>query len=299
MLELLKERVSTYTYEKARKFRKAMGEVNPKLLAPHLPVSTWNFPEDSWGFMIWIMVFHNKNKDPLPMWERLNDGYLIYTVDTAVFFGDNSHIYKLSRTHLMHDWLMHVELYEITSKHNDIQIEIPIHGEHINLLDSDYWYTEVIRPNHNTLTDPHQMHHENKLDATLMCKLIDESTIHMRYVEQVYKKHLLGCPELGANMIKFKIDNTEPLSGIWTDIKHWNKSFDQYVAQTYANYYHYLDDHRNKDLILHHEVRPILNYMIDKFKQFNVPIETIKMVEYDLDNIQVCDQGSKPKNYYD
>lgn len=299
MLELLKDRVSNYSYDKAIKFRNQFEFVDPNSLAPSLPLSTWGFPENTWGFMQWVIVFHNKTKNPLPMWERVENGDLIYSDDTAVFFGDDSHIHKLSRTHLEHDWLMHNELHDLVSKNNDLRIEIPIHGEKISLPWNDYWYTEVQRPNHTTLMDIHQVHHVKKLNSENLYKILDQTLIYLNYVKQVNSKHQLGCPDLGINLSKFKADSDGPFNGIWTDIKHWSVSFEKYVSQTYANVYHYLDDHRDKEVIPHHEVRPLLNYMLEKYKTLGVQPEIIQMVEYDLSNIQVCDQVSKPKNYYE
>lgn len=296
MLSLLKEKISNYSYELSKQYRDKIIPVDPNTITPTHPFSVWGMPEKPFGFTLWLIAFHNRPDHLYPIYEKIDEGYLIYTKNTGVLFGFDSKIYKLSKTHLDHDWSMHQELYH--NARDSIQIEKPIHGEKIEFLNSTYWYTVVERPNMVNLVNPHQIHQENRLTEKYIIDFIEEVGKKVRVMKTVFDKHQKGCLGNGSPMHKFETNPNDSSIGIWVDIKHWNINFDMYLAHTYGSIYHYLDDHRNKELIKHEDIRPILNHTLSKLTGLGVSDNDIMMVETNIHNIEICDQTEKPKNIY-
>lgn len=293
MKELLKEKLELYTYEKSKIFKESMIQVHPQTTAGHAdhesvvpehPLDVWNFPDGRWGYTLWIIGCHNRQKQPFPMWETHDNGFLIYTNNTAVFFSDDHHIHKLTKTHLDHDWLMHEELYKLCKNTDDLKIEIPVFAEKLN---NGLWYTEVIRPEHKNLIDIHQVHIEENITPELIKAMADNAKILLTHTKQVFDKHKLGCFKMGGNIVKFRLKSFDPFEGIWTDFKHWDKDFNSFVAQTYAAFYHYLNEHRLPNIIPDDKFRPLLDYVLDAFSGLGVDTNTIKTIELNSSMINI------------
>ena len=132
-----------------------------------------------------------------------------------------------------------------------------------------------------------------------MFEFIDIATEHSMIMKQVFNTYKYGCPAMGPVLNKFMVSSTEPLSGTWIDLKHWQFDFEVYMSYNYAALYHYLDDHRNTDLIPHHEVRPILNYMLSQFRKTGVSDEILTQIEGSTHDIIICNQAEKKLTVYE
>jgi hypothetical protein len=286
MLEQLVTRVTEYTLQKGLDFYNSEPLSNSSASSPEYPLSAWGLPNNTVGFNFWLMSVHNRATPPHVIREITENGTFMYRESTAVYFRNDGHIFKLSRTHLPHDWKMHNALYTLNQKEQLIRMEIPIHGHSLTLNGFEYWYTEVFRDNYNSSYNIHQVHSEKKLNKHILINLVDDAVKMVHLVKQVSDTYQAGCPEISTHLSKFFTDTSSKFGGCWTDLKHWNISFDLYVTKAYSNILHYLDDHKYDDVISDSEALDILRYTIKKLKPFGVDESVFRLLEHKhLDNV--------------
>lgn len=268
MLELLKKRMTEYTYEKSAEFRSRIPYVDPKSLERIHSYETLGLPEDPFGMSLWIIAFHNRKLQPWPIYEKFNNGYFSYTNMTGVYFDfDSDRIYKLSRTQLDHDWELHTHLYELTKNNNNVRIEIPLKGERLIINDTPFWYTIVERQNLVNLSDIHLTHVTHKMDTKFLMSFIDLAAEKASYIKQLNDKYQLGCLAMGSVINKFNVETIDPLSGVWSDFKHWNVSFDQYMFRNYETIEEYVKDYMHPELMNENDGEKILAYARAEFNK--------------------------------
>jgi hypothetical protein len=299
MIELLKDKLLNYSLDKSQKFYSSFPISDHDGMMPEYPLSTWGFPDNHLGYSYWVNAIHNRGTQPYIMWEKHSDGFIFWTSLTAVFFKDNGRIYKLTSTHLSHDWQMHNELYNLNLEKKLIRMEAPLHGEKINLLGKDYWYTIVYRENYQNLINVHELHITGKVNKRFLLNAVDESTKMLELTKEINDKFNLGCPSLGTAIIKIFFDNSDNFGGIWTDFKHWNKTFEEYLTFSYSSLLHYLDDHKNDDIISNDDAREILTYCVNEWKIFGVAEDVFRAIEYEGHNIDICPARSKVERLFE
>lgn len=299
MYDLLKDRILNYSIDRANEFYGLLPKSDHDSVSPEYPLSTWGFSDDPVGYNLWVIAVHNKGKPPYTIWEHFEDGILFYSERTAVFLKNSGHIYKLTKTQLKHDWLMHQKLHELTQSNESIRIEIPLYGREIKLDDVDFFYSEVYRENYLNSINIHQLHVLRCIDQKFMINCVDESTKLIELIKDLYDSYGYGCPELGTLFAKISFDRGNSFSGIWTDFKHWKLNFEDYLTRSYTNILHYLDDHKLDDVLSDSEAREILDYTVKKWKKFNVNDNIFRKVENSNHNLIVCTSYSKPIRTFD
>lgn len=259
MIDFLKEKLFSYTFESARQFKQSKEYTDPDNLVVSKPLDVWGLPNNSFGYFLWVQFHHNKRTDPFPIYEKINDGYLYYTDTTCVYFSSDDLIYKVTCTHKPHDWEMHQRLYELTLQKN-IDIEIPIYADKFLKNNTEFWYTIVKRPNMLQLIDPHQLHIENKITKEWLTKLFDETIEYCKIIKKLDATYNKGCPNLGSFIIKYMVDPKNISKGIWTDIKHWECSYADYKKNTLEEKKDYFYKFKNPN-ISESDKELLLNYL--------------------------------------
>lgn len=268
MLDILKDRILKYNIETADTFFNSFPHVFSKDFDPVHPLSVYNFPNSYLGYNLWAIMTHNRQR-PYMIWEKYQDGYICYSKTSAVFFDINGFIYKLSCTQLPLDWKFHNALFNLNEKEDLIRLEIPITIKKIKLLDKTYFYSKVYRDNYQNAINIHHLHFLKKLDRSTLIKLIDECTKKIYLIKKVSKKTIY-CPSIGTVLPKLSIDSDTLISGCWTDIKHCNVTFDEYLHTSYVSIKDYLIKYRNNDVLNNQQANEVLAYTNNEWKKFGL-----------------------------
>ena len=172
-------------------------------------ISNWT-REKADAFHNYAFVGH-PSEDVTYIWEKLDNGWLLYRDIDAKLFTFDGAVHKLAKNTRDHDWESHVALFENTSA----PIEIPI--EYKNL--GEFKYSVVQRPN-NELGKP--------LSETIISGKLNEE--YLTNVIDRHKQLFKDVSDLGKGFPVPPKWYDDSVLGFWADFKYWKYTRDEYIT---------------------------------------------------------------------
>ena len=201
MLDILKEKISAWSIERANTFHNNLSRNN----------------HDS----------HNGNY----IWEHTKDGIYLTRQNSAYFLGFNGIIYKLSNLFHEHDWKMNTLLYNHCIN-KGVRMDMPIECSYLEFNGVYLQYSIVHRPNYQLGDDYNKQLFLEQVDTDYFLNFIDDATRILYIVKEVSKENNNLCPSVGFTVFHRNMDS---LGYFWLDLKKWVLPYDKLVDRQFTD----------------------------------------------------------------
>lgn len=172
------------------------------------------------------------------VWEHTDDGIFLYRNGSSHFMKFNGLIYKLTDQYHMHDFEMHLRFMDECTKKN-IRVDVPITHEfidletrHYNVVTPKLLYSVVRRPNSELGEDYFTDVLESKVTTDYLLEYIEQTESVLNVI-----RNLMPVSNNLAPACRFTVfhRNRDSVGYFWKDIKKWRMPYTEFLN------YHFSD----------------------------------------------------------